>query len=222
MSDPPGYYRNTRAEVLPLLPTGYRTVLEIGCGAGTFATLLSRDAEIWGVEPSDEAAAAATHLHRLLHGRYEEVESQVPTSYFDLVICNDVIEHIADSTALLASIRTKLRPGGHFVGSVPNVRFVKNLFNLLVRKDWRYEDSGILDRTHLRFFTAKSLRRSLEEHGYAIEEFRGINSAFRQVQGLKSLLKAVGTTVVVGVTLGWWYDVQFLQWAFRVTPRRDP
>lgn len=216
MAEPAGYFRNTRAEVLPFLPASYRTVLEIGCGAGVFAAQLAPGSEIWGVEPHEDAASrAAAVLHRVLRGPYDAVAGQIPDGYFDVVVCNDVIEHIADEAVLLASLRTKLRPGGHLVGSVPNVRFVKNLAGLLLAKDWHYQDAGTLDRTHLRFFTEKSLRRTLREAGFAIEEFRGINGAFGQVRGAKSLLKAIGTAIILVLTLGWWSDVQFLQWGFR-------
>ncbi len=224
MADLADYYQNTRLEVLQLVPSEYRTVLEIGCGAGAFAAQLSRDAEIWGVEPNDEAAArAAARLQRVLHGPYDAMQSELPEQYFDLVICNDVIEHVADEVAFLTSIRRKLRPGGHLVGSVPNVRFVKTLAALLFAKDWRYQDSGVLDRTHLRYFTGKSLRRTLRAAGFEVRLFRGINSAFGQIQGTKSLLKAIGTLAVVLATFGWWYDIQFQQWGFRaaVSPARE-
>lgn len=213
------YYHQLRPEVVPLLPAGIRTVLDVGCGAGGFASHFPPGVEVWGVEPTSAGDEAATRLHRVLRGLYQEVAAELPDAHFDVVVCNDVIEHMSDPGSFLDSIRSKLAPGGRLVGSIPNVRFVKTLFGLLVLKDWRYEDSGVMDRTHLRFFTEKSLRRLFKEHGYAIEELRGLNSAFGQVQGIPSLAKAAGTAGIVVVTLGAWADVRFQQWGFRVARR---
>ena len=82
------------------------------------------------------------------------------------MVCNDVIEHMADHDRFLRQIRGHIAPGGVLIGSVPNMRHYRALFELLVLRDWDYRDSGVLDRTHLRFFTARSLRRSLTRAGF--------------------------------------------------------
>ena len=92
-----------------------------------------QDSEIWGVEPNPEAAARASNkLDRVLTGTYDSVASELPDCYFDLVICNDVIEHMPDYDAFLEAIKLKMCPSGHVVGSVPNVRHVTCLFKLLI------------------------------------------------------------------------------------------
>ena len=209
----------------PFLPDKYQRVLEVGCGAGAFVDHLRPSSEVWGVEPNAEAGtAAALKMHRVLTGRYDDVADQLPDAYFDLVVCNDVIEHMDDHDAFLEAIKQKMRPGGFIVGSIPNVRHVTALFKLLVLKDWRYSGSGILDRTHLRFFTERSLARTLQEHGYAIEMLSGIGSVIRhgisrrtnklsRVQDLG--VKAVSLAVVV-LTLGFYWDTQYPQYAFQV------
>ena len=65
------------------------------------------------------------------------------------------------------------------MGSMPNVRYYQTLRSLLFKKDWPYEDAGVLDRTHLRFFTAKSMQRTFKEHAFEIEKFAGVNSPGR-------------------------------------------
>ncbi|MEZ5064386.1 MAG: class I SAM-dependent methyltransferase [bacterium] len=209
------YYLNSRDEMLSFLPATYGRVLEIGCGAGVFAANYPEDAESWGVEPSSAVDLARERFSRVLRGRYDEVEDQIPDDYFDLVVCNDVIEHVPDHEVLLASLRRKLRGAGCLVASVPNLRYIKALFQLLVRKDWRYTDQGVLDRTHLRFFTARSLRRSLEEQGYVLERFAGINSALFKVRSPASFAKALGCAMLIAGSLGWQWDTQFHQLAFR-------
>ena len=90
-----GYYSNVRNEMIPFLPETYSTVLEVGCGEGASVELLTLPCEIWGVEPEPlPAASAAARMHKVLVGRYDAVQAEIPKNYFDLVVRNDVIEHL--------------------------------------------------------------------------------------------------------------------------------
>jgi 2-polyprenyl-3-methyl-5-hydroxy-6-metoxy-1,4-benzoquinol methylase len=210
-------YRQSRAEMLALLPEHFTTVLEIGCDEGDFAARLA--GEVWGVEPQAEAATiAAGRLHRVLVGTFESTRAAMPENYFDVVVCNDVIEHMTDHDAFLREIRAYIAPGGVLIGSVPNMRHYRALFELLVLRDWDYRDSGVLDRTHLRWFTARSLRRSLERAGYAIERFQGINGGIRFGWSRQRLPHALFGWALIALTLGGWHDIRFMQFAFRVRP----
>jgi 2-polyprenyl-3-methyl-5-hydroxy-6-metoxy-1,4-benzoquinol methylase len=192
-------------------------VLEIGCAEGAFGAHLRGAPEIWGIEPAAEAAGiAARRLATVLVGTYERVRDRLPDRFFDLVICNDVIEHMPDHDAFLESIKPKLKAGAHLVGSIPNVRHVRTLYELLVERDWRYADAGVLDRTHLRFFTQKSLRRTFREHGYAVEALAGINSALGGGFAPRALLRKAAVLAVIAGTLGFYWDAQFAQFGFRV------
>ncbi len=224
-SNPPLYYRANRGVMARFLPDEYRRVLEVGCGAGGFYDHLEQPCEVWGVEPNPEAAKlAALKMHRVFVGRYDQVASKLPDKYFDMIVCNDVIEHMDDHDAFLEAIKRKIRPDGWIVGSIPNVRHITALFKLLITKDWKYSDSGIFDRTHLRFFTQKSLRRTLREHGYSIEKFGGVGSIIRN--GISKRINKPSSTrnfgyrlislAVVLLTLGYYWDTQFPQYAFRV------
>lgn len=202
------YYRYVREDVFALVPTGVRRVLEIGCGAGRFRTNFPADVEYWGVEPVAEAAREAVGLTRVLVGTLDEVAASLPDGYFDLVVCNDVLEHMADPQKALATIRAKMAADGRLVGSLPNVRSVWVLLDLLFRRDWRYRESGVLDSTHLRFFTFKSARRLLTEGGFEIEVFRG--RAVGDIWWAKALLVLL---VPVICLVGW--DVCRTQMLFR-------
>jgi 2-polyprenyl-3-methyl-5-hydroxy-6-metoxy-1,4-benzoquinol methylase len=169
------YFANERPEVAALLPPRARHVLEVGCGEGRFAGHLRERESYWGVEPSAAAERAASRLDRVLRGTWDEVAAALPQRHFDLVVCNDVIEHMPDPDGFLADLKTRLVPGAHIVGSVPNVRYLPHLAELLWQRDWRYRDAGILDRTHLRFFTEASLRRLFAQHGFEIELMIGLN-----------------------------------------------
>lgn len=165
-----------RTDMLDFLPEEYSRVLEVGCNVGNFRLLASKPCEYWGVEPSSEAAdIAKTRMDKVLVGFYDEIANEIPDNYFDLIIANDVIEHLENPWNFLHSIKKKMAANACVVFSIPNVRFYGNLKELLWEKDWKYKDEGILDITHLRFFTEKSIVRLLNENGFEIKKICGIN-----------------------------------------------
>jgi len=205
------YYANVRHEMVPFLPDTYRRVLEIGCGDGVFADLLTRPHEMWGVELDPDAAARARpRLHRVLLGTFEQVQHQLPTNYFDLVVCNDVLEHMADPDAFLTAVGAHMTRNGCLIASIPNMRHWQVLWQLLVRKDWQYGREGIMDRTHLRFFTETSMRRMFTDAGFQIERMQGINGVFDRTRRI--LFGAVTL-----LSLGHYADTQYRQ--FGMTAR---
>jgi 2-polyprenyl-3-methyl-5-hydroxy-6-metoxy-1,4-benzoquinol methylase len=205
-----------------LPPPPYVRVLEVGCASGAFSSRLNAD-EIWGIEPAaDVAEQARARGCKVLVGLYSDFDSQLPNGYFDVVIANDVIEHMPDHERFLLSIRNKISPGGCLIVSVPNVRSLATLLRLFVLKDWRYTEDGVLDRTHLRFFTERSLRRCLTECGYEVEAFTGLRSVFRVDRGIsasRTALNWIVATVVICITLGHAWDTRFLQYGLRARPR---
>lgn len=198
------YYESQRGDMVSFLPEHYHRVLELGCGDGGFSQTLNSDAEIWGIEPFGEVKFP---LHRVFTTTYEQAYPELPDGYFDLVICNDVIEHLPDHDAFFESIQQKMKPGAALVGSIPNVRYYKNLRHVLFDADWQYADSGILDRTHLRFFTEKSLLNTLHKHQFKIDKFERING----VTGFKFFIFFLNL-----ITLNRSSDTRFLQFAFRI------
>jgi len=165
-----------RSDMILFLPNEYSKVLEIGCNVGNFRQFLSKPCQYWGIEPFEEAAnIAKTKMDKVLVGFYDNVINEIPDNYFDLVIANDVIEHMEQPWNFLQSIKKKMTEKSSLVLSIPNVRYYDNLKNLLYHKDWKYVDAGILDITHLRFFTEKSIMRLLNENGFEIEMMKGIN-----------------------------------------------
>lgn len=182
MSESTEYYQNSREDLTPFLPEKYLTVLEIGCGEGNFWNLLKQDKqlEIWGVEPNQNAAIVARRkAHKLYESAFNECVEDLPDNYFDLIICNDVIEHMPDHDRFFEQIKNKMAPSGHLIGSLPNVRYYSVMRSFIFKKDWLYEDAGVLDRTHLRFFTEKSMRRCFDKHKFNVITFAGVNSPGR-------------------------------------------
>ena len=218
------YRHSTRPEVQNLLPpleSGIK-VLEVGCGEGTFSRTVACASETWGIEPDIESATIAkNHLSRVFISTFDEVTSELPLAYFDLVICNDVIEHMTDHDAFLQSIRRYMAPGAYLVGSVPNVRFYGNLFNLIVAQDWHYRDSGILDRTHFRFFTFRSFRRSLKSAGFKVKRLEGINEGLRLDWKFRTLTERFFLKMLIFLSLGKASDIKYLQIGFLALPDHD-
>jgi len=204
------YFRNLRPEMLGFIPTEASVLLEVGCGEGVFAGHLKEvrakkdsPVEVWGVEMDAAAAGKASAvLDRVLQGDVAGVLPDLPRGYFDCLVLNDVIEHVEDPGALLRSLRPLLRPGGALVTSIPNVRYFFNVVDLAVHGRWDYTEEGILDRTHLRFFTRSSMIRLLTECGFEVETAVGINPTGSLKFRLVNLL-----------TLGRWSDMKYLQFA---------
>lgn len=178
--DLPEYEYLRRPEVAAILPLGAGSVLDVGCGRGGFGESLRATyptARLTAIEPVDAMARdAENNYDEVLRGFFPDVLADRPNERFDVVVFNDVIEHIFDSTTLLSAVTQRLSPRGVIVASIPNVRFLKVSAALLFRGQWEYTDDGILDRTHVRFFTRASITTMFADAGYTVEKMVGLNA----------------------------------------------
>lgn len=149
-------YRNAgNPELLALLDAGARRVLDVGCGAGDNAALLrARGCEVHGITHSlAEAALAAPHLARShvfdLEGAWP---AELERERFDALLFSHVLEHLREPSQVLARFCRLLRPGGSVLIAVPNVLGWRQRLSFLAGR-FEYAQSGVLDSTHLRFFT---------------------------------------------------------------------
>jgi 2-polyprenyl-3-methyl-5-hydroxy-6-metoxy-1,4-benzoquinol methylase len=184
---PKGYFENIRVEMLDFLPKNALRVLDVGCGNGSFAAEVKKklNAEVWGIEYVDsEANAASKVLDKVYSGACENFIEELPNGYFDAIYFNDVLEHLADPYSVLNTIKSKLSPNGVVISSIPNVRYYKTFLKVILQKDWKYEEYGTMDKTHLRFFTGKSIVRMYDELGFKIEKHVPIN----KTKSLKPIL----------------------------------
>lgn len=172
------YYQNQRREMLGFIPVDAVRFLELGCGSGGFGGFLResrKNVHITGIEIHAESAQEArSHLDVVIEKPVETAFASIAQGSMDCVICNDVLEHLVDPWAVLQSIRTVLRPSGTVVSSIPNVRHFPVFKNYFLSGDWQYEKWGVLDRTHLRFFTKKSIERMFNETGFTTSRIEGI------------------------------------------------
>lgn len=174
------YFQWTRHEMLPFVPEGVRSVLEIGCGTGSFGAAIKqlRGCRYTGLELFENAAAEArTRLDEAHALDIEAAPLPFAPATFDCLVCNDVLEHLVDPWAVLRKLRVVLQPGAYVVASLPNLRYFEVMKDLVLRGRFDYQDSGVLDRTHLRFFTRHSARQLIESSGAQVLRFEGINAA---------------------------------------------
>ncbi|WP_390637537.1 class I SAM-dependent methyltransferase [Limnoglobus roseus] len=171
--------------IISLIPRGAR-VLDVGCGTGSVSCLV-RDhchAEVVGIEPSLERAEVAKHRGLTVYHSFFPCNEVPANGNFDVVLFADVLEHMVEPGLVLLGASAFLRPGGSIVVSIPNVAHWSVRWNLLWGR-FDYRPSGIMDATHLRWFTYKSVRLLMAAAGYEInahkmstnyelEDYRGV------------------------------------------------
>ncbi len=161
---------NSHTYLVRLVGPGKR-VLDVGCATGYLGEVLKRrGCEVVGVEIDPSAAAkAADVLDEVLVADLEQVDlrDSFPPASFDVIVFGDVLEHLRDPLRLLRSTVGLLRPGGSVVVSVPNVAHGSVRLALLQGR-WQYRDLGLLDRTHVTFFTRSTILRLMSDAGLAV------------------------------------------------------
>jgi 2-polyprenyl-3-methyl-5-hydroxy-6-metoxy-1,4-benzoquinol methylase len=212
---PSFYFEQARPEMQQFVPANCKRILDVGCGQGKFGELLkqSRSIEVWGIEPVAAAAAeAATKLDHVIEGMFIP-EADLPSENFDAIFFNDVLEHLFDPAAALQLARKLLKPDGVVIASIPNIRHFLTMWELIVRREWHYGDSGILDRTHLRFFTKKSIIALFADCGFNVERIEGINSHWGGTPR-----KWLSYKIINGLTFNAIEDMKHLQFAVVAKP----
>jgi len=166
------YFGAARSEILPLLPSRSERILEIGCGAGGTLELLrstGRCHTTYGVELVPKVAEEArTRVDHVFIGSIENLALPLEPGSVNAILCLDVLEHLVDPWSTIAKLTEFLAPDGVFIASIPNVQNYRVLLPLL-RGRWEYTAEGLLDRTHLRFFTRASAIELMECSGLAVD-----------------------------------------------------
>ena len=152
-----------------------KRVLDVGCAAGDFAEVLTEQGcGVTGVELDPEAAGRAErYCERVIVGDVErlDLESELDEGSFDVLVFGDVLEHLKDPLATLKRLKPALRPEGYAVASIPNVAHGSVRLALLQGR-FRYRSLGLLDETHLRFFTRESVEQLFGDAGFLITDMR--------------------------------------------------
>jgi 2-polyprenyl-3-methyl-5-hydroxy-6-metoxy-1,4-benzoquinol methylase len=191
---PEDYFTHARLEIEPLLGSRKGNscrALEIGCAEGhTIEWLKQSGYCCWvaGVEPYAQRNPRNRSIDQFEQLNIEDRLPDVPPASLDLILCLDVLEHLNDPWTTMQRLSTLLKPGGRWIISVPNIRNYRILMDLAFRGRFRYTEAGILDRTHLRFFTRESLIEMIETCGAKVETVIGADTSRWQ----KRLLVAAG------------------------------
>lgn len=152
-------------------------VLEVGCACG--ATLLQiknkyKNAEIFGIEINEKASEIAKCFCDIRAENIESIHLSYEEGYFDYIIFADVLEHLYNPNLVIRNMKKYLKKEGKIIASIPNVMHYSVVMNL-INGNWHYEDSGILDKTHVKFFTLKEIQNMFANEGYNIELINGKN-----------------------------------------------
>lgn len=176
------YFSIPRKDLLPFVPENLERALDVGCGDGNFAELITNEKccrEVWGIEPYFKSKNdTSLKLKKIFHTSIEGSLDELPDGHFDCIFFNDVLEHLVEPGKVLEDIKGKLRKDGAIIASIPNILHFETIYKILRNLDWRYENAGIMDKTHLRFFTKKSMVRMFESSGYKVDLIQGLNPEF--------------------------------------------
>ncbi|NKC29307.1 methyltransferase domain-containing protein [Falsiroseomonas selenitidurans] len=209
------------SDLLARIPLDARRVLDVGCGAGALGAAFRRRnpaAALIGIEPDPALAAlAAPHYDALHRLDVEAVAPPLAPGSLDAMVFGDVLEHLRDPWAVLARDAPLLAPGGVLLACVPNLEHWSFTARLLAG-GWRYEEKGLFDRTHLRWFTAEGMRQALEQAGLVPVDVAprvfDAEKAETLAAALEPALAALGTTPA-----DWLRRAAPLQYVWRATPR---
>lgn len=163
-----GYYDHSRAEALDLLPACPARILDIGCGRGGVTRELKRRCPA-AYSAGLDLFLDPAHDYAAIFDAFAQVDLErdalpVDVGSFDLILLLDVLEHLRDPERVIQRIAADAAPGAHVLVSLPNFHYYSNLLTIVRSGRFRYDEAGILDRTHMRFFGFEDAREMLAQH----------------------------------------------------------
>jgi methionine biosynthesis protein MetW len=145
-------------------------VFDVGCGEGQLAAILTdKGCQVDGMDIKlDRVEGSRHHYKNLIEGNIETFDFNRHARKYDVVVFSDVLEHLQRPEKVLAKAPLLINDKGKTLISLPNVAYYSNRLGLLFGR-WEYQNEGILDRTHLRFFTMLTGRELVESCGFSVE-----------------------------------------------------
>lgn len=212
----PGYFDHARHEILPFLPADCSRVLELGCSSGATLREIQKQRAVErseGIELFPEAAERAAQVFdRVFNESLDDFDfdARLPGERFDLILALDVLEHLVDPWNVVRAVSKRLAPSGVLIVTLPNIRHKSVVQDLVFRNEFRYQDAGILDRTHLRFFVRRTAIELCESGGLVVTEC-ATTKKLKKTRKLLSIL-----------TRGWSDDFYSQQFILIARPPANP
>jgi 2-polyprenyl-3-methyl-5-hydroxy-6-metoxy-1,4-benzoquinol methylase len=194
------YYSNVRKDILPLIEQRpNQRVLDVGCGVGNTSGYLKEiglASYVVGIEKELKCSDSVNSLiDEYLWLDVEKDELKLSLPHFDVILLLDVLEHLYDPYKLINRLSSCLDRGGYMIISIPNIRNLSVLKKLIVNGEWEYQDSGILDRTHIRFFTKLSFEERMTCFKLILADYRA-NYDNSYIAKILSTISAINEFVV--------------------------
>ena len=191
MPDEQGYFGNRRLELVELVDASAKSVLDVGCGYGLLGSTLKSSVQgrrVVGIERDAAAAAEARKaLDEVLNVDIESSNLPFERGTFDCIIFADILEHLREPLSILTRSKKYLKEDGYIICSIPNMRHYTVLLRLLTI-GWKYEDYGLFDRTHLRFFSLATMKQLMNDAGLSVELIKPKIEASKKAKMVNSLL----------------------------------
>jgi len=170
------YFTSARRDFVAVLAADKNArILELGCGNGATGALALQDGKCGtyvGIEMFEPMAREAEKVLSAVHiGDVQSMKLPYEPASFDVLICSEVLEHLMDPDAVLADLAKLVKPGGMVLASSPNISHWRIIAGLVGGR-FEYTDWGVMDRTHLRWFTPRSFRELFEGAGFEITNMR--------------------------------------------------
>ncbi|WP_373000131.1 class I SAM-dependent methyltransferase [Sulfurimonas sp.] len=190
------YFHNVRKELLDLIPEENKNghVLEIGAGEGNTLVYAKENGlanHIYGVElcKIENSNQTSELFSDFIIGNIENIDLPFEELKFDVIICGDVLEHLVDPYEVIDKLKKHLKDDGVIIASIPNIREWRTMKTILIKGDFKYSDEGILDKTHLRFFTKKNILELFENKDFNINKIISSNKddALKYLKKLRPL-----------------------------------
>jgi 2-polyprenyl-3-methyl-5-hydroxy-6-metoxy-1,4-benzoquinol methylase len=158
------YFTNPRIDLIKLIPRKHdNRILEIGAGGGDTLIEIKRQnlaSMVVGIELMEmlHSNQKSGEIDKFIICDVERTELEFPEAYFDVILLGDVIEHLLDPWSFLKKTSRFLKPGGLFIASIPNIRYYTAMIRIFLKGDFGYDEQGLFDRTHFRFFCKRNMK----------------------------------------------------------------
>jgi len=187
------YYSNIRLDLVNLITKKDNfKVLEVGAGYGETLIYLkeSRNAkEVIGVDVNFDKLKKKSYdrTDKFIFGDIEKISLEEYKNHFDVIILADILEHLKNPKDILKKLKQNLKKDGEIIASIPNIRNSNALYKIFIKGSFLYEDEGLFDNTHLRFYCKKDMISLFNESGFKVSFIESALKNYRQ----KSIKKTI-------------------------------